>query len=159
MNTATAEAAPATDTAESTAIVLTPAMFALLPHNPTTAAPYCGKNLGTLLEAAIEAGRECGEWAGFHQWADAGRMVRKGETATRIVQVRTKKGEAADGSDDSRYVKHVAVFHIGQTDELSDDERSDFLAKKAARKAARAAKPRKGRKGKRSSSKGARAAA
>lgn len=154
-NTATA----ATETpADENAIVLTPELLGLLPFNPTTGRPYSGKNGPALLEAAAEAGRSSGEWAGFHQWAEAGRMVRKGEKGTQIQQLRTKKGEAADGSDDRRYATTVTVFHVEQTGELTDDERREYLDRKAARAAARKAKPRKS-KGRKRSSRKARAAA
>ena len=62
--------------------------------------------------------------AGFKQWINAGRVVRKGESSLGFIQVPIYKRNG-DNEDDSSeksgkpvYFKLVPVFDVSQTDEL-----------------------------------------
>jgi antirestriction protein ArdC len=84
-----------------------------LPHNPTTGRPYTGRNVLPLALAEVERGWSGGQWAGFHQWRQLGRVVRKGERSpVRVLLVTERK-------DGTKGVRMVAVFHRAQTDEMT----------------------------------------
>jgi len=86
-----------------------------VPFNETTNRDYQGGNIETLLAACVEHGFDFNRgWAGFHQWKDAGRSIRKGEHGTRIVKwTKTKDDEG----NEKLMPKGMYVFHFEQTQE------------------------------------------
>lgn len=89
----------------------------LFPHNPTTGNTYSGDNISRLVAAQEAAGYPTAEWAGYGQWLDKGRQVRKGEKSTVIVMFVTKK-DAKTGTE-KRIPKSARVFNIAQTDAVA----------------------------------------
>lgn len=71
----------------------------------------------TLATAQARAGWQSNEFAGFHQWITAGRIVKKGEKGTPVVFFVEKK--VPDGEPVKvRKVKYV--FNIEQTEPLQE---------------------------------------
>jgi antirestriction protein ArdC len=64
--------------------------------------------------------------AGFKQWINAGRVVRKGEHSIGFISVpmQLKTGKQDKDGNDERATRFrlVAVFDVSQTDELEDDD-------------------------------------
>lgn len=90
-----------------------------MPYNATTGAEYRGGNIERLLMAEIGNGYGNGGWAGFHQWIEAGRVVRKGEHGTHCLTVVTVDEKKTDGTaKTTRKPRGFVVFHYDQTDEL-----------------------------------------
>lgn len=105
-----------------------------IPHNAVTGEAYRGKNVARVLEAEAAHGFGAGGWAGFWQWRDIGRTVRKGEhAACRIMVVYGSSSstddvrEADDGGPElarssrrsGRGVGGKAIFHYDQTEEYT----------------------------------------
>lgn len=87
--------------------------------NETTGAEYQGKNVDRLFYAEIEHGYdETRGWAGYRQWLEAGRVVRKGEHGTPCMTVIT----VDDGDRSARKPRGFRVFHYDQTVELTEAE-------------------------------------
>lgn len=89
-----------------------------LPFNATTGECYEGGNINRLLGALLDRGfnQEQG-WAGYKQWLDAGRVVRKGEHGIhcqRVIAVETNE----DGKATKTNVRGFVVFHWSQTEPL-----------------------------------------
>lgn len=88
-------------------------------HNAFTRQVYSAKNAQLLYEASILAGIEDRAAAGFKQWIELGRVVRKGEHGTKIYMVVDKKTEAqpAAGEEESKFkvLKTRTVFFESQT--------------------------------------------
>ena len=104
------------------------ATAASFPHNPTTGRAYRGNNIAALLIAGEAAGYPTAAWAGYGQWAAAGRQVCKGQKSTTIaymVEYTTKKGEK------KLRPRTLRVFNIAQTQEMTEEERAEYAAKKA----------------------------
>ena len=86
-----------------------------IPTNPTTGRDFSGKQSLELAVIADENGYQ-GQFAGFHQWLDAGRAVQKGQHGFKIllpVLVKDKKT-----GDKKPYFKRATVFAIEQTQVL-----------------------------------------
>lgn len=114
-----------------------PAVNAELPYNPITGREYGGNNTMLLSVTFADA-----RWAGFNQWADNGRMVRKGEKATKILMVCEKKIE--DGADAKKRVcRTVSVFNFTQTEAMNAEAIASWAKRKAARAEAAGSKPAK----------------
>ena len=82
--------------------------------NPTTGKGYSANNEALLEEAALESGYESNEVAGYTQWKDAGRQVKKGEKCTYIkymVEFTNKK----TGKKELK-PRSLKLFFIEQTD-------------------------------------------
>ena len=94
-----------------------------LPHNPTTGMAYSTKNTATLLGAGFEDPR----WAGFRQWSNAGRKIKKGSKATKIIKVITVKGKdgapkkGKDGKPTTR-IRSIALFNFAQTEAMPNTD-------------------------------------
>ena len=85
-------------------------------HNPVAGTPFTGKNVGTLDESADFHGYRSRAWAGFRQWIKMGRVVAKGQKATKIIMVVAAKEKGANGSDTKvRRIKSISVFNFEQT--------------------------------------------
>ena len=98
------------------------------PFNATTGAAYTRGNVARLLSVEASRGYEHRDgWAGFGQWAQAGRMVRKGEKGTRGLTV-------IEGSDGRKSCRAFTVFHLAQTDPMTPEE---IAARKAGDKGTR----------------------
>lgn len=126
-----------------------PAVNAENPYNPTTGREYTGGNAPLLAVAFADP-----RWAGFNQWAAAGRMVRKGETATKILMVIERKDDAPAGTvtdEKKRTCRQVPVFNWAQTEPMD----ADAIAAWGKRVAARAEKKASGKPAKKSKKKAA----
>lgn len=107
-----------TTTETTTEIVSAVAAVFAAPFNATTGQPYKGGNVIRLLEAEGEFGfNHASGWAGFHQWKDAGRVVRKGQHGTKCLRV--LEFEEASGRKDTR-PRVFTVFHFDQTDPITE---------------------------------------
>lgn len=102
-------------------------------RNALTQSAYSGKNQKLLQDAAALAGIESTKVAGFKQWLELGRVVKKGEHGTKLIMVCDKKlGDEKAGDvkvQDSasgepakyRVCKTVTVFFESQTTELQQE--------------------------------------
>lgn len=91
--------------------------------NALTKQIYGPTNQQRLDEAALLLGVECHKVAGFKQWLELGRVVRKGEHGTKILMVCDKKGSPETTTSDGEISKHKVcksrtVFFETQTTEL-----------------------------------------
>lgn len=91
-------------------------------HNAVTRSVYSPRNAAILHEAAMLSGHECKAVAGFKQWLEVGRVVKKGEHGTKIYMVVDKKGEetqeqpqAGEEAGKFRVLKTRTVFFESQT--------------------------------------------
>ena len=89
-----------------------------IPRNALTQAEYRNGNVVRLLAAADINGYNGPLWAGYRQWQQLGRVVRKGEKATSGLTVITVKGENGNAKQAAR---GIAVFHYDQTDTLPNE--------------------------------------
>lgn len=121
-----------------------------LPYNARTGNEYTGSNVPTLFQAGEDKSYNDLRWAGFNQWLEVGRVVRKGEKSTKIMMVVDYTRKDADGAprvdadgetSKGRSVRTVPVFNYEQTDELDAEQAQNILAAKAERREAKAAKP------------------
>jgi len=84
--------------------------------NGTNQHVYSARNTQSLAEALQRNGWTATEFAGFHQWIQAGRVVKKGEKGTAIEMFGEKKIES-NGVNEKRKVRKVKfVFNIEQTE-------------------------------------------
>ena len=84
--------------------------------NETTRAEYQGRNIDRLVNAEILHGYDSRRgWAGYRQWLDAGRVVRKGEHGVSCLTVVTVDRDA-NGHGGTRKPRGFRVFHYDQTD-------------------------------------------
>lgn len=87
------------------------------PFNPITGNPYSGQNEMLLQIAQSVRGYSAAQWAGFVQWQQAGRVVKKGEKATEIMMMKTKKLTGPDGQTViKKFPSGACVFNIEQTE-------------------------------------------
>jgi hypothetical protein len=96
---------------------LPPALSSTVPYNRVTGELYSGKNPMRLMVAEAERGYGPGGWAGFRQWLECGRVVRKGEHATAIGRVFVKKDKES-GEITGTGFSGARVFHFDQTVEV-----------------------------------------
>lgn len=87
--------------------------------NPVSNHEYAPYNTQALASAAEGNGWRSPEFAGFHQWIKAGRVVKKGEKGTPVVFFVEKK--VKDG-DPVKVRKVKFVFNIEQTEELQRED-------------------------------------
>ena len=94
--------------------------------NETTGQAYQGKNVMRMLVAEGENGYdERHGWAGFKQWVDAGRVVRKGEhgvACLTVVNAGATTNENGERVGGTRKPRGFRVFHYDQTTELEQSE-------------------------------------
>ena len=83
-------------------------------YNGTNKHVYSQSNAQVLAAAALQHGWSSAEFAGFHQWKSAGRIVRKGEQGTPVFFFVPKKTEA--GEVKVRKTKYV--FNLDQTEPI-----------------------------------------
>ena len=89
--------------------------------NTTTGRSYQGGNVDRLAEAAVLGGYDLDKgWAGFHQWRDAGRIVRKGEHGTHCLTIVTVEADPETGNAGTRKPRGFVVFHYDQTEPLEE---------------------------------------
>jgi antirestriction protein ArdC len=121
-----------------------------LPYNARTGNLYSGSNVPTLFQAGEDKYYKDLRWAGFNQWLEVGRVVRKGETSTKIMMVVDYTRKDAEGApkvdaqgetSKGRSVRTVPVFNYEQTDEIDAAKAQEILAAKAERRETKAAKP------------------
>jgi len=60
------------------------------------------------------------DWAGFHQWKDQDRKVKKGAKGCKIFMICEKKVKAKNGDDDTKkkVLKALYVFNKEHTEEI-----------------------------------------
>jgi antirestriction protein ArdC len=90
--------------------------FLGLVYNPSTKAAYSGKQV-QFLSLLCQAAGLCGQFAGYRQWNELGRVVKKGQKAVRIFVPKFKKSE--DGQE-AVYFRMVTVFAFEQTEPLPE---------------------------------------
>lgn len=83
--------------------------------NPVSQHQYAPYNMQALAAAQARGGWQSPEFAGFHQWIKAGRVVKKGEKGTPVVFFVEKK---IPNSEPVKVRKVKFVFNIEQTQEL-----------------------------------------
>lgn len=88
--------------------------------NEVTGVAYQGGNIARLTAAQMDNNYDPAKgWAGFKQWLDAGRVVRKGEHGTpclRVLVTTDKQG------NEKKVAKGFRVFHFDQTEVLVPKE-------------------------------------
>ena len=90
----------------------------MLIYNATTKHIYSSANRIILVTAMQDKGWQDGLFAGFHQWKEAGRSVRKGEKGTQVAMF-VYKAVTKDGQQEKVKVRKVAyVFNIAQTEPM-----------------------------------------
>lgn len=91
-----------------------------IPYNPYTGNQYTNNNL-VLLAAYTAEHYTSPQWAGYQQWLKLGRVVRKGESGTRILMVKSKKLVDKLGVEQiKQYPSSVTVFNFEQTMSLEE---------------------------------------
>ena len=89
-----------------------------LPFNATTGNAYGGKNIDRLLLAELENKFDHAKgWAGYHQWLENGRQVRKGQHGVSCLTVITVTGKKSGKPEQT--ARGFRVFHFDQTEELT----------------------------------------
>lgn len=59
------------------------------------------------------------EWAGFHQWRQLNRQVKKGAKSCKVFMICDKKVESSNGEKEKKKVlKALRVFNKGQTEQI-----------------------------------------
>ena len=88
----------------------------MLIYNATSKHVYSPTNFRVLAEAMEARGWQTGEFAGFQQWKQAGRSVRKGEAGVPVVMF-VDKALTKDGQQEKVKVRKARyVFNIAQTE-------------------------------------------
>ena len=80
---------------------------------------YCSKCLSCFNhKEAFEMTSD--DWAGFHQWKDQGRKVKKGAKGCKIFMICEKKVKAKNSDDDTKkkVLKALYVFNKEHTEEI-----------------------------------------
>jgi len=89
----------------------------VLPLNPVTGQLYKGQQVNNLLAVMDEFGY-CGQFAGFKQWKEQGRSVKKGEKAIKILMPFKK---VIDGKEQLKFFSRC-IFAIEQTECIKDED-------------------------------------
>lgn len=85
-------------------------------YNATNKHVYSAANFLVLAKAMEERGWATGEFAGFNQWKNDGRIVRKGETGIAIVMFVDKAIEKDGQQEKVKVRKAKHIFNIAQTE-------------------------------------------
>ena len=86
--------------------------------NAITGAVYSIYNQNHLEEHKVAFGLDADGWAGFYQWKEKGRKVKKGAKGCKIFMICEKKQQAASGEEEKKKVmKALYVFNIQHTEE------------------------------------------
>jgi len=91
----------------------------MFPYNATNNHVYSARNAEILEQALQRHGWTSPQFAGFHQWKQAGRVVKKGEKGTPVEMFVDKKIETDGGTEKLKVRKVKFVFNIDQTEILS----------------------------------------
>ena len=86
------------------------------PINPTTNKLYQGGNIVML---AIED-KESDKWAGYGQWKDAGRQVKRGEKSSQVLRVVKVKTKELDDDGERKTFNSVKVLRVFNETQLDD---------------------------------------
>lgn len=89
--------------------------------NAVTGAFYSETNQAHLEDHKEAYELESDQWAGFHQWKEAGRKVKKGAKGCKIYMVCDRKtGKTDDKGDDEKkkVLKALYVFNREHTEEI-----------------------------------------
>jgi antirestriction protein ArdC len=92
--------------------------------NATTNKGYSANNEAMLYDAMCEMGFESELVAGYGQWQQAGRQVRKGETGTQIKRIIIKKEKCKKTGKlvEKKIMKTLVLFFLEQTDEKGAEQ-------------------------------------
>lgn len=92
-------------------------------YNALTRQVYSPKNAALLYEAAALAGIEGKAVAGFKQWLELGRVVKKGQHGTHIFMIVERRDDPNNADSEKRKVpKGAVVFFESQTKPIDGDE-------------------------------------
>jgi antirestriction protein ArdC len=87
--------------------------------NAVTKQAYSATNQEHLEQHKMLFGLSSCEWAGFKQWADLGRKVKKGAKGCKIYMVCDKKIDTTEQPEQTRkVVKALYVFNFEHTEEI-----------------------------------------
>tara|TARA_R110000751_G_scaffold144232_1_gene247809 strand:- start:120 stop:1001 length:882 start_codon:yes stop_codon:yes gene_type:complete len=87
------------------------------PINPTTNNLYQGGNIVML---AVED-KESDKWAGYGQWKNAGRQVKRGEESAKVLRVvKVKSKTQTDVNGDPKTFSSVAILSVFNETQLDD---------------------------------------
>lgn len=88
--------------------------------NATTNSFYSANNQEHLEVHKEQYDLGSNEWAGFHQWKEAGRKVKKGAKGCKIFMICDKKDEVKEGEEQtkSKVLKALYVFNKSHTEEI-----------------------------------------
>jgi antirestriction protein ArdC len=86
----------------------------MLPYNALTQKPYVGN---ASLKCIALSGYTTPQWAGYNQWQELGRVVKKGEKATRVMLPLV----CGDSKTVQKF-KTVFIFNIDQTEVMEKGE-------------------------------------
>lgn len=97
--------------------------------NAVTKSFYGSSNQEHLQDHSDLFGFNSPQWAGFHQWKEIGRKVRKGAKACKIYMVCSKnvEGETAQGSNQDaeknkrKVLKGLSVFNFEHTEPITEE--------------------------------------
>ncbi|WP_444891747.1 ArdC family protein [Microbulbifer sp. DLAB2-AA] len=88
-------------------------------YNAVTDAAYSIYNQNHLEEHKVLHELDSDAWAGFKQWQEKGRKVKKGAKGCKIFMVCEKKQENAKGEEEKKQVmKALYVFNYQHTEEI-----------------------------------------
>jgi len=87
--------------------------------NAVTKATYSVNNQAHLEDHKEAFNLASDLWAGFHQWKEQGRKVKKGAKGCKIFMVCEKKVKTKSGEDEKKkVVKALYVFNLDHTEEI-----------------------------------------
>lgn len=89
--------------------------------NASTQNLYSLSNQHHLEEHKVLFGLESDQWAGYKQWKELGRQVKKGSKSCKIYIVCDKKIESKSGDEEAKkkkVMKALSVFNLEQTEEI-----------------------------------------
>lgn len=96
--------------------------------NAVTQSVYSAKNQELLDEHKQKFALSSEQWAGFRQWVEAGRKVKKGAKGCEIFMVCEKSGKRrqARGDEDKKrqVIKSVYVFNKDHTEALEQSSKA-----------------------------------
>ncbi len=87
--------------------------------NAKTESTYSVKNSELLSKSANANGFDSLEVAGYKQWAELGRQVKKGEKATKIFMMVDRKTTKKKDAVKEKVIKTRSVFFKDQTEEAA----------------------------------------
>jgi antirestriction protein ArdC len=96
-----------------------------MPRNAVTGRAYSGVNVLTLWSVALSRGYSVGRWLTYKQAQGLGGNVRKGETGTHIIFLKTGVKKARDENGEEKnerfgMMREYVVFNVAQCDGLPE---------------------------------------